>query len=175
MYDGYCAPTGFGFDTLDNDGPFVVNENLETFNAAQKAREFIEMVNEVSLHYRTNHILIPMGCDFQFSNAHLNFVSLDRMIKYINERYPNVTLMYSTPGNYLDKLIEANVSWPVKYDDMFPYSDGPGDFWTGYFTSRANSKKQVRDGQANIVASNKLYAAKMIDQKSSDEEIEKVL
>lgn len=49
--------------------------------------------------------------------------------------------MYSTPGEYLDSLIAANVTWPVRYDDMFPYADKPDDYWTGYFTSRAGAKK----------------------------------
>jgi hypothetical protein len=71
----------------------------------------------------------------------MNFGSLDNMISYINTRYTNVTLLYSTPGNYLDAIIAANMTWPVRYDDMFPYADLPQDYWTGYFTSRANSKR----------------------------------
>ena len=46
---------------------------------------------------------------------------------------------------------------------MFPYADIPEDYWTGYFTSRANSKKQIRDGQALLHASNKYYGASVID------------
>jgi hypothetical protein len=46
---------------------------------------------------------------------------------------------------------------------MFPYADQAEDYWTGYFSSRANFKKYVRDGQANLHASNKLYAAKVLD------------
>lgn len=44
---------------------------------------------------------------------------------------------------YLDAVKSQNLTWTVKYDDMFPYADDDDerDFWTGYFTSRANSKK----------------------------------
>lgn len=50
---------------------------------------------------------------------------------------------------------------------MFPYADQAEDYWTGYFSSRANYKKYVRDGQANLHASSKLYAAKVLDQELS--------
>ena len=54
---------------------------------------------------------------------------------------------------------------------MFPYADGPNDYWTGYFTSRANSKGQIRDGSSNLHAANKLFAMKMLDGAALDSEI----
>jgi hypothetical protein len=63
---------------------------------------------------------------------------MDRFLKYFNAKYPNITLFYSTPGEWLDSQIKANITWPTKYDDMFPYADQPQDYWTGYFTSRPN-------------------------------------
>jgi lysosomal alpha-mannosidase len=68
-------------------------------------------------------------------------------------------------------LISQNITWPTKYDDMFPYADSPQEYWTGYFTSRANSKKQIRDGQANLHASSKLYSYQVISQNTTDAEI----
>ena len=97
-------------------------------------------------HYLGNHIMIPMGCDFTYSNAALNFRSMDRLIEAFNSKVENITLLYSTPGQYLDSLIAQNIKWPTKYDDMFPYADFNEDYWTGYFTSRANAKIFVRNG-----------------------------
>ena len=96
--------------------------------------------------YRGNHMLIPMGCDFAFGNARMNFKSTD------------VTLIYSTPGMYLDALKTQEIAWPTNYDDMFPYADQKEDYWTGFFTSRANAKSEVRFGQADLHASNKIFA-----------------
>jgi lysosomal alpha-mannosidase len=141
MYDTYCPPKGFNFDRYGYDDPFEIDDTLSVFNAEQKTQDFIQMVNERSSHYRTNHLLIPMGCDFQYTNANQNFYSMDNMITYINARYPNMTLFYSTPSEYIKAIKEADLSWPTRYDDMFPYADIPEDYWTGYFTSRANSKK----------------------------------
>ena len=35
---------------------------------------------QMAPHYRGNHVLIPMGCDFTYANAHMNFKSMDRLI-----------------------------------------------------------------------------------------------
>ena len=74
-----------------------------------------------------------------------------------------MTLMYSTPSNFVDAIKTLNVTWPTKYDDMFPYADSSTSFWTGYFTSRPNDKSYIRRGSHNLHASNKLYALKVID------------
>ena len=53
--------------------------------------------------YRGNHLMIPMGCDFTYSDASA-FKSIDRLIEYFNSHNEDVTLLYSTPGMYLDAL-----------------------------------------------------------------------
>ena len=58
---------------------------------------------------------------------------------------------------------------------MFPYADGDRDYWTGYFTSRALAKRQVRDGQSNLHASSKLYSHKVIDQSTTQEETDSIM
>ncbi len=88
---------------------------------------------------------------------------MDRLISYFNSHMTNATVLYSTPSEYLDALISQDITWPVRYDDMFPYADQEQDYWTGYFTSRPNAKRQVRDGQANLHSSSKLYSKKVID------------
>jgi hypothetical protein len=65
---------------------------------------------------------------------------MDRLINYFNKNINNMTLKYSTPGIYLDAIKKQNMSYPIKTDDMFPYADVPEEYWTGYFSSRANAK-----------------------------------
>jgi hypothetical protein len=100
---------------------------------------------------------------------------MDRLINYFNKNVHNMTLMYSTPGIYLDAIKQQNLSYPVKTDDMFPYADVPEEYWTGYFTSRANAKGQVRQGSANLHASSKLYALRVLDVNASDSLINQTL
>lgn len=72
MLDGYCPPNYFGFDQrddTDNDTAFIDNPDFDTFNADWKTKEFMDLVTQYTQAYRTNHIMIPFGCDFHFSNA----------------------------------------------------------------------------------------------------------
>ena len=84
---------------------------------------------------------MPVGADFSYSNAKMYFRNTDRIISYFNARVSNIQLVYSTPGYYLDAKKADNIVFPVKYDDMMPYAGNEDDYWSGYFTSRANSKK----------------------------------
>jgi hypothetical protein len=91
------------------------------------------------------------------------FGSMDKLIPYFNAKYPNITLMYSTPSDYIQAVHSLNITWPTKYDDMFPYADDQFSYWTGYFTSRANSKEYIRRASYNMHAANKLYSVKALE------------
>ncbi|TRZ05267.1 hypothetical protein HGM15179_021840, partial [Zosterops borbonicus] len=63
--------------------------------------------------YRTNHILMTMGSDFHYENAHLWFKNLDKLIAHTNARQANgsrVHALYSTPSCYLQELHRANLT-----------------------------------------------------------------
>jgi len=136
----------------------------------------INYIHDMVATYRGNHMFMPFGCDFTFANARMNFDFMDKMIKWFNAHNDqNITLLYSTPGEYIDALKHEDVTWPVKYDDMFPYADNPQDYWTGYFSSRQASKRQVRDAQANLHSANYLYSLEAINQDSFAKHIEECL
>ena len=119
---------------------------------------------------------MPWGCDFTFAAAGLNYDQMDKLIQYVNKyNTNNITLMYSTPSQYIDAVKKENIKWPTKYDDGFPYSDAAGDFWSGFYSTRPSKKKQVRDLQANLHASQKLFARKVLQANTTDEEVKKIL
>lgn len=71
------------------------------------------------------------------------------LIRYGNELQKNgsdINLFYSTPSCYLKALHDAEITWPEKTDDFFPYASDPHAFWTGYFTSRPTVKRYERIG-----------------------------
>lgn len=168
LYQHYSAPSGFDFDILNVDNPIVIDESLSTFNADDRSYYFHKEITHRMKHYKgQKNLLILMGDDFRFQDARMYFDSSDNLIKYFNEHYGpqyNITLRYSTPSDYIDGLAAENITWPTKYDDMFPYGDGDESYWTGYFTSRANSKEYVRAASHNLMSSNKLYAMAAINQ-----------
>lgn len=121
-------------------------------------------------------MLMPFGCDFTFANAAMNFENMDKLITYFNKHNKaNMTMLYSTPGTYIDSLHAQDITWPTKYDDMFPYGDNPQDYWTGYFSSRQAAKKQVRDGQANLHASAQFLSKAVVEKDVKEEEVELIL
>ena len=87
----------------------------------------------------------------------------------------NIELIYSTPSMYVDAIAAENIIWPTKYDDGFPYADNDSSFWTGYFSSRANDKKYMRDASHTLHSSNKLFALSSIDQETTDAQINAML
>jgi hypothetical protein len=143
MRDDYCFPSGFWYDSRWNaaDSPFISDAELDNFNADRKTKDFEDYLNGMASVYRGNHIMITMGCDFTYANAKMDFENTDRLIQYFNANNDqNMILQYSTPGEYLQALHSQNITWPTKYDDMFPYGTGT-DYWVGYYTSRQSSKK----------------------------------
>lgn len=113
----------------------------------------IDLINYVTEHvapyHRTNHVALPWGCDFAYQNAAQNFEEMEKMIAYFNKHNQvNVTFLMSTPGRYIDALKETKTTFPVYYNDMFPYSDAPNEYWSGYFSSRPSGKLAVKQGSA---------------------------
>ena len=144
-YNNYAAPRGFCFDMLCDDQPIMDDPNLFDMNIDQRVRDFIKAIDDQAQHMATNHIMFTMGEDFQYENAHLWFKNMDKLMAYTIQKNSSLNLFYSTPTQYLDALNAANVKWPTKTDDFFPYADQPYAYWTGYFTSRPALKGYVRE------------------------------
>jgi hypothetical protein len=158
MFHHYSAPDGFNWDTLGINDP-----TFQTFNADKFTQMFHDWVLHMKDHYKTNHLLIPFGDDFNYEDAKLNYRNIDQFMAYFNAHIPNITLFYSTPSEYIQAINGLNVTWPTKYDDMFPLADIDNSYWTGFYTSRANEKDYVRSASHHVRAAMKLYGLKSID------------
>ena len=101
-------------------------------------------------NYRTNHILVPIGGDFNFQDAKMNFQFIDILIKEMNARYDDVNLFYSTPYDYVNAVHSKRIEWPVRYDDMLPYQVQPHETFSGYYTSRPNFKGLAREVSSEL-------------------------
>ncbi|XP_033115581.1 lysosomal alpha-mannosidase-like [Anneissia japonica] len=143
----YGPPHGFCFDQGCHDQPIQDDKNLFDYNVDQRVKDFVAAVQDQASHYKTNHIMMTMGSDFQYENANAWFKNLDKLIKYVNAKTnsTNIHLLYSNPSCYVKSLNDAGVTWETKSDDFFPYGDAPHNYWSGYFTSRPSIKGYVRE------------------------------
>jgi lysosomal alpha-mannosidase len=134
LYNHYSAPTGLDFDNPYRSQPFNLQpcSNAETY-ASRLQRYVLKM----QLAYPTDHLLVPMGDDFQYSNAALVFQSLDGLRDYVNMRPElGLTVRLSSLTEYFEAVRREQPVLEVKYDDFFPYANEAYSYWTGYYTSR---------------------------------------
>lgn len=57
----------------------------------------------------TNHLMIPMGRDFDYGNALPWFLNMDKLKDYLNSNY-DVNVVYSSPSCYAKQSFQIN-SW----------------------------------------------------------------
>nr|CAD7429116.1 unnamed protein product [Timema monikensis] len=159
LYNHYSYPPGFCFDINCGDDPFIDNKRSPDYNVDEKVQQFISFVNNQLKAYTTQNIILTMGEDFNYQNAHMNFKNMDKLIGYVNALQANgsnINVFYSTPSCYLKALHDANQTWSVKEDDFFPYASEPYSYWTGYFTSRPTQKRLERMGNNLLQVSKQL-------------------
>lgn len=70
----------------------------------------------------------------------------DSNINALQRNHSKVNVFYSTPACYLQALHRAQLTWPTKTQDFFPYASEPYRYWTGYFTSRPTFKYFIHLG-----------------------------
>ncbi|KAK6633436.1 hypothetical protein RUM44_004039 [Polyplax serrata] len=149
LFNLYQAPSGFCFDIMCGDEPIIDDIDSPDYNVPRRVNRFLQHIEWQKLGYRNDQILMTMGGDFNYQDAHYYFKNLEKLIRYVNQRQEEgsqINVFYSTPSCYVKSLNEANTTWPTKQDDFFPYSSDPHAFWTGYFTSRPTLKYFERQG-----------------------------
>ncbi|KAG8550666.1 hypothetical protein GDO81_022954 [Engystomops pustulosus] len=159
--NGYNPPDQFCWDQLCTDAPIMDDPQMEDNNVDAIVINFLKAAKTQAGTYLSNHIVMTMGSDFMYENAIPWFTNMDKLIDVVNAQQVNgskVNVIYSTPSCYLAALNRANLTWPVKVDDFFPYADGPHMFWTGYFTSRAGFKRYERLSNNFLQVCNQLEA-----------------
>ncbi|KAK9731131.1 Glycosyl hydrolases family 38 C-terminal beta sandwich domain [Popillia japonica] len=150
LYDFYTAPAYFCWDILCGDRPIIDNEKSFDYNVNTVVHEFADYVTKGIEYYKTNNLLITMGGDFTYQAAEMYFTNMDKLIAGFKKYRPDINVLYSTPSCYLKAVNEEgrikNIKFQLKTDDFFPYASGIHSYWTGYFTSRPNSKRFERQG-----------------------------
>lgn len=148
------------------DSSFFNDPNDPNYNKDQKLWDMRGHMLRFARTYATEHVMIPWGDDVShYSNFSLG--NADRLIESWNETYGDMKMFYSTTGGYIDALKSLDAVWPVRYHDLLPYSDRPGTYWSGFYSSRANDKKLARISSQTLHASNKMFALEAINRGAS--------
>jgi len=154
----YGPPIGFNWEFGPwSDPPIQDDPSMEGYNVQDRVNDFVKRCDAISSVTKGNDIMLTMGSDFHYSNAHSWFKNLDKLIHYVNKD-GRMVAFYSTPLEYVKAKQEYKVRWPVKVDDFFPYSDNIEAFWTGYFSSRPTSKRYIRQATSFLQATRQLEA-----------------
>lgn len=84
-YNVYAPPRGFCFDDNCHDPPIQDDDRLFDNNVEERVQAFVDITCQQASSYKTNHIMLTMGEDFQYENAHRWFKNLDKLIHYVNK------------------------------------------------------------------------------------------
>jgi alpha-mannosidase len=167
----YGPPPGFWWEWTSSPDAIIADDpDLKEYNVEERVNTFVQRCYDLANVTRGNDIMLTMGSDFHYSNAHVWYKNLDKLIHYVNKD-GRVNVFYSSPEDYVAAKYSYNTTWPVKYDDFFPYADTPHSYWTGYFSSRAASKGYIRLATSYLQAARQLEAyvgRGAEDQSSSD-------
>jgi len=167
--NGYNPPGGFCFDDTCADEPIVDDKTSPDYNVERRVNDYVNAIKDQAKHYKTKDLIHTMGSDFQYQNAIPWYLNLDRLMKYVNEKHPEINVFYSTPTCYVKALNEANQVWPTKTDDFFPYSSDNDAFWAGYFTSRPAFKGFERFASNHLQSTKHLQVMAGLFSKEHDQ------
>ena len=166
LYLAPCAvPIGWYYTPLDaptfrSDFMYLLNFNY-TFGY-----EYIQCMETMAETYQFDNVLVTWGFDFAYWDAENTYGLLSDIIAYLSAQEANFDIKHSTVGENLaavqQEIQQKNINLTVFNEDFFPLEQMFEDsFWSGYYTSRGNSKRIIREYSTTATISNTLYALDM--------------
>lgn len=162
----YSAVDGFDWEDFGENGGNDINfatRNIPIFARAPsrfqpatleaRAAAYVAAIKERAAWFRLGApyqaqpaVLIPFGDDFKWQNAYVQFRNFDLLRDYINANSARfgVQVRYSTLTEYFRNVLDDYDGWPVYEGDFFPYASGEQDYFTGFYTSRPETKGNMR-------------------------------
>ena len=88
----YSPPPGFCFDIRCNPSQQPIMDDPHypaSYNIDEMLTQFVQVIETERSKTLGNNIGIRMGSDFHYTNAEMWFKNLDKLIKSMNQRYPD--------------------------------------------------------------------------------------
>lgn len=91
-----------------------------------------------------------MGTDFAYQNAGQTFKNIEKLLAWIEKNHCDEMITYriSTPSEYIKAINAEKKSYHLLKDDFMPFIDQKDQSFSGYFTSKAAYKKQIKDASS---------------------------
>ena len=107
------------------------------------------------------------GNDFTFSNADLSFTYLEKLIPTFEN------LKMSLFSEYLDSMkLYPDVKLETYEEDFYVLEEANGDSWSGYFTSKPELKRKIRELGQSLRCFNDIVLLHFSDLQNSDNYID---
>jgi hypothetical protein len=138
----YASPPGFDWEDVEHELPDQITDG----NVQDRTDEFMKILMQRASYYQTPHVMVPMGGDFTFQNASMQFRNIDRIMEHVRghpEVYSSATLKYSTPTEYKEAVLGAI----DKMNHQLPVIHGGVDMQpllAGYYFQNPNLKQKLR-------------------------------
>ena len=104
-------------------------------------------MQDLTLIYRTDNIMIMCGEDFAWKNSTLNSAVI-QILSYLVAKVINHKVTISTVSEYSDALFQGNYEFPVFHGDFIPYLTTESPYlkaWTGFYTTRPYLKDRIME------------------------------
>ncbi|XP_017770646.1 PREDICTED: alpha-mannosidase 2 [Nicrophorus vespilloides] len=135
-------------------------------NVKEKSELLLEQYSRTGSLFPHNVVLMPLGDDFRYNVAEewdQQYTNYMKLVNYVNankETY-KTEIVFGTPKDYFDAILERYDQFPTLRGDFFVYSDifseGRPAYWSGYFTTRPFMKILDRELENSLRASEILY------------------
>ena len=165
----YCAPPELSWPGENNspkrDGePVCTDPALDENNGDAYVERFVALVQRLQRYSQGGHVMLLMGCDYEYENAAAWYTNMDRLIRAVNAD-GRVHANYSDPVRYTRAKHDEQLAWTVKSGDDFTpacQEQPPGPlrghmYWSGYFTSRPALKLLQRKSSAHLQTARQLH------------------
>lgn len=171
-HENYAGPCGIDLWVYKEDYGYMdalFKTKAEDLRA--KNETLLACLAEYASHYKTKHVLFTMGTDFAYLHANITYGFIDQVAALVQNTSTKYHFVYSTVQQYLDALgaerTRLNFDWPTYEGDFFPLvSEQPGHAWTGYYTTRPNLKKLIREFSGLQQLSTTLYGLLLLESLS---------
>ena len=152
----YCSPSPLAFEPMVHGVPnyyhaeYITDRNIDYISFMLMENLMLRFSS-----YKTDNLLVPLGCDFQFQQSEIMFSNTEKLIDYINKNSKfGAKIKFSTLTEYFNSVYQENIEWDIYREDFVPY-------WQGFYTSRPALKASYNQASSYLRAANLLKSLQL--------------